>query len=80
MFLQRLLLQSVSGIAKGDRLYYKVRHVLQSVAVITKWNVTEFLIIFSVFFVPETIYVISSFNPKTESQLRGNDSRQSSQL
>ena len=79
MLLQRLLLQSVSGIAKGDRLYYKVRHVLQGVAVITKWNVTEIIII-SVFFVPETIYVISSFNPKTESQLRGNDSRQSSQL
>ena len=32
----RLLLQSASGITKCDRLYYKVRHVLQSVAVITK--------------------------------------------
>ena len=32
----RLLSQSVSGITKCDRLYYKVRQVLQSVAVITK--------------------------------------------
>ena len=36
----RLLLQSVLGITKYDRLYYKVRQVLQSVAVITKWDVT----------------------------------------
>ena len=32
----RLLLRSASGITKCDRLYYEVRHVLQSVAVITK--------------------------------------------
>ena len=36
----RLLLQSASGITKYDRLYYKVRQVLQSMAVITKWDVT----------------------------------------
>ena len=36
----RLLLQSASGITKCDRLYYKVRQVLQSVTVITKWDVT----------------------------------------
>ena len=32
----RLLLQNTSGITKCDRLYYKVRQVLQSVAVMTK--------------------------------------------
>ena len=32
----RLLLQSASGITKCDRLYYKVRQVLQSVTVITR--------------------------------------------
>ena len=37
----RLLLQSASGTTKCDRLYYKVRQVLQSVTVITKWDVTE---------------------------------------
>ena len=36
----RLLLQSASAITKCDRLYYKVRQVLQSVTVITKWDVT----------------------------------------
>ena len=36
----RLLLQSASGITKCDRLYYKVRQVLQSVTVVTKWDVT----------------------------------------
>ena len=36
----KLLLQSASGITKCDRLYYKVRQVLQSAAVITKWDVT----------------------------------------
>ena len=36
----RLLLQSVSGITKCNRLYYKVRQVLQSVTVIKKWDVT----------------------------------------
>ena len=36
----RLLLQSTSGITKCDRLYYKVSQVLQSVTVITKWDVT----------------------------------------
>ena len=36
----RLLLQSGSGITKCDKLYYKVRQVLQSVTVITKWDVT----------------------------------------
>ena len=36
----RLLLQSPSGITKSDRLYYKVRQVLQSVTIITKWDVT----------------------------------------
>ena len=35
----RLLLQSASGITKCDRLYYKVRQVLQSVTVVTKWDV-----------------------------------------
>ena len=39
----RLLLQSTSGITKCDRLYYKVRQVLQSVTVITKWDVTAIL-------------------------------------
>ena len=39
----RLLLQSASGITKCDRLYYKVRQVLQSVTVITKWDVTDIL-------------------------------------
>ena len=32
----RSLLQSASGIIKYDRLYYKVRQVLQSATVITK--------------------------------------------
>ena len=36
----RFLLQSASGITKCDRLYYKVRQVLQSVTVITRWDVT----------------------------------------
>ena len=36
----RLLLQSASAITKCDRLYYKVRQVLQSVTVVTKWDVT----------------------------------------
>ena len=36
----RLLLQSASGIIKCDRLYCKVRQVLQSMTVITKWDVT----------------------------------------
>ena len=37
----RLLLQSAPGITKCDRLYYKVRQLLQSVTVITKWDVTQ---------------------------------------
>ena len=41
----RRLLQSASGIAKCDRLYYKVRQVLQSVTVFTKWDVTQELIV-----------------------------------
>ena len=41
----RLLLQSASGIAKCDRLYYKVRQVLQGVTVFTKWDVTQELIV-----------------------------------
>ena len=36
-----MLLQSASGITKCDRIYYKVRQVLQSATVITKWDVTE---------------------------------------
>ena len=36
----RLLLQSGSGITKCDKLYYKVHQALQSVTVITKWDVT----------------------------------------
>ena len=36
----RLLLQNASGITKCDRIYYKVRQVLQSATVITKWDVT----------------------------------------
>ena len=36
----RLLWQSASDITKCDRLYYKVRQVLQSETVITKWDVT----------------------------------------
>ena len=36
----RLLLQSLSGITKSDRLCYEVRQVLQSVTIITKWDVT----------------------------------------
>ena len=38
----RLLLQSESDITKCNKLYYKVRQVLQSAAVITKWDVTPF--------------------------------------
>ena len=41
----RLLLQSASGITKCDKLYYKVRQVLQSVTVITKWDVTTDIIL-----------------------------------
>ena len=37
----RLLLRGASGITKFDRLYCKVRQVLQSVKVITKWDVTQ---------------------------------------
>ena len=37
----RLLLQSASGITKCDKVYYKVRQVLQSVTVITKWDITR---------------------------------------
>ena len=37
----KLLLQSASGITKCDRLYYKARQVLQSVTIITKSDVTE---------------------------------------
>ena len=36
----RLILESVSGIKKCDRGYYKVRQVLSSVTVITKWEET----------------------------------------
>ena len=36
----RFLLQSAPGIAKCGTLYYKVLQVLQSVTVITKWDVT----------------------------------------
>ena len=36
----RLLLQNASGITKCNRIYYKVRQVLQSATVITKWDVT----------------------------------------
>ena len=39
----RLLFQSAWGIRKCDRFYYKVRQVLQSVAVITKWDVIVYL-------------------------------------
>ena len=42
----RLLLQSASGTAKSNRIYYKVRQVLQSVTVITKWDVAEDLFFF----------------------------------
>ena len=41
----RLLLQSASGITKCGRLYYKVRQVLQSVTVITKWDVTKYIVL-----------------------------------
>ena len=37
----KLLLQSASGITKCDRLYYKARQVIQSVTIITKWDITE---------------------------------------
>ena len=37
----RLLLQSVLGITKCDRLYDNMRQVLQSLEVITKWGVTK---------------------------------------
>ena len=37
----RLLLKSASYIRNCDRLYYKVRQVLQGVTVITKWDVTK---------------------------------------
>ena len=37
----RSLLESVSGITKCDRPYYKVRQILQNVTVITKWNVPD---------------------------------------
>ena len=36
----RLLLQSGSGITKCDKLYHKVHPVLQSVTIITKWDIT----------------------------------------
>ena len=36
----RLLLQNAPDITKCDRIYYKVRQVLQSATVITKWGVT----------------------------------------
>ena len=36
----RLLLQSVSVIIKCDRLYYKIRQVLESTTDMTKWDVT----------------------------------------
>ena len=36
----RLSLQNASGITKCDTLYYKVPQVLQSMTVITKWDVT----------------------------------------
>ena len=50
----RLLLQSASGTAKSNRIYYKVRQVLQSVTVITKWDVAEdlfFFFFYSLFYV-----------------------------
>ena len=37
----RMLWKSASGITKCDRRYYKVRQVLQSVTVITNWDVTS---------------------------------------
>ena len=37
----RLLLQGAWGITKCDRLCYKVRQVLQSVTVVTKWDVIK---------------------------------------
>ena len=37
---ERLLLESVSGITKCDRFYYKMHQVLQIAAVVTKWEVT----------------------------------------
>ena len=37
----RLLLQSASGIQSVTGCYYKVRQILQSVTVLTKWDVTE---------------------------------------
>ena len=37
----RLLLQNASGITKYDWRYYKVRQVLQSVTVVTEWDVTQ---------------------------------------
>ena len=42
----KLLLQSASYITKCDRLYYKVRQVLKSATVITKWDATQVLSIF----------------------------------
>ena len=35
-----MLLESVSGITKCDRFYYKMHQVLQIAAVVTKWEVT----------------------------------------
>ena len=38
----RLLIQNTSGITKCDSCYYKMRQqLLQSVTVITKWDVTD---------------------------------------
>ena len=36
-------LYSVTGITKCDKIYYKVWQVLQSVTIITKWDVTPFM-------------------------------------
>ena len=90
-----IILQSVSGSTKCDRLllqsasgYYKVwQTLLQTASSITKcgsyYKVTcskDHYYFFSLFYVTKTIYVISSFNLKTENQIRWNDSQQSSYL
>ena len=50
----RLLLQNAPDITKCDRIYYKVRQVLQSATVITKWDVTKQLAVDKLF----TTYLI----------------------
>ena len=69
-----MILKSVSGIAKCDRSYYKGHQVLQSLEVITKYDVTE------VFSVKELLsppyhhinnpYIVNQFNSSLNKTLK----------